>query len=241
MISSRSAILVAGLLVAGRGFAGNAPVDEIFVPLGFDDNDQVEVILHGDFDNSCARITNTHVAVDQATKRITVSADYRQYDPASQSQLCLQVVLPFIEVVKLGELPAGHYTVELATDAAVTAELEVARAKTESPDDYLYAPIENAWVDADVVSGKQSLVIQGSYPHWFVGCQRMKEVQVDKQGDILVVLPISEVVEEEFCQAPDYDFNFKIRQPLPAPMTKEGLLHVRTMHSNSVNRYVPAP
>ena len=51
---------VLGVLGFGaRAFADDsavlvqAPIDKVFVPLGFDDNDKVELIIHGQFPNTC--------------------------------------------------------------------------------------------------------------------------------------------------------------------------------------------
>lgn len=219
-----------------------APVDKIFIPVGFDNNDNVEVIIHGDFTNSCSRISHTSAVLDSKTNVITVSADYLQYgDAAGGTQYCAQVMLPYVEVVNLGILDEGDYTVQYKGDTSVTAALSVAKSKTESPDDFLYAPIENAWLDQDQATGKQSIVLQGTYPLWFVGCQVMKNIQVENQGEVLVVLPVTEVVDTEACHPGIYDPRFVIRKGLSSKFEGDGLLHVRTMHSHSVNRFISAP
>ncbi len=214
-----------------------APVDTIFIPNGFDNNDRVEVILHGDFQNSCSRIGSTSFEFDENSNLITVDAKYLQYgEPDGTTQYCAQVMLPFIESVNLGVLKAGTYQVQYKGHPDVSAPLVVTRAQTESPDDYLYAPAENAWIETAADTGRQSLVLQGQYPLWFYGCQVMKEVRVEKQGNILVVLPITEIVSD----CPDAtDHTFVYKRGLPFKVSDEGLLHVRTMHSHSLNRFIP--
>ena len=112
--------------------------------------------------------------------------------------------------------------------------------KTESPDDFLYASVKNAFIKLDFASGKQSLVLQGNHPNWFHGCQVITEVRTyRKPKDVLVVLPITEVRPNSACGHEPDDRSFIKEVPLTSPFTEEGMIHVRTLNGQSINRYVP--
>lgn len=241
-MSLKHLLLGMGFLASSVAFAQpleiDAPVDKIFIPQGFDDNDNVEVVAHGDFMNGCYRVGKSDSFVDEDAKRITIEVSaYRYQHEKDQDAVCMQVMTPFIQKVKVGVLKAGTYTVSVkGAGEAVEETLTIVRRKTEDPDDFLYAPVENAYLKVDD-RGKQSLLLQGTYPHWLVGCQKIKEVRVNRNpSDVMVVLPITEVSEDN-CQ--DYSFNFSHRVNLPEPFMQEGLLHVRVMNGASTNTYLP--
>ncbi|HYX31958.1 MAG TPA: hypothetical protein VE954_02505 [Oligoflexus sp.] len=213
-----------------------AEIEKIFIPQGFDDNDNVEVVLHGKFPNTCYQVGNTEAKVDPQARTVTVSATSYKYPGA----FCIQSVTPFLQTVKLGMIPEGNYQVVYSKNQQVRNSLEVSRRKTESPDDYLYATVENASIDVNFESGKQALKIQGHFPYFFLGCMVLKEVRVLKNPtDVLVVQPIAEVVTDEaVCATQPDDRSFEYTSGLAEPFQGEGLLHVRTLHGNSLNRYI---
>ena len=51
-----------------------APVQKVFVPQGFDDNDNVEVILHGHFPNSCMKSGPVDVSVNPDSHVISIKS-----------------------------------------------------------------------------------------------------------------------------------------------------------------------
>ncbi len=212
-----------------------SPITKIFIPQGFDDNDNVEVILHGDFPSTCVQVGRTDAVIDPLSKTVTVTATAYKYP----GKFCIQSITPFIQTVKLGLLGEGDYTVVLQKDKAVKSELNVARRKTESPDDFLYATVENAYIDVNFETGKQALKLQGHFPMFFIGCMVMKEVRaVYAPSDVLVVQPIAEIVNTDVCNTQPSDRSFEYTSGLQAPFKGEGLLHVRTLNGTSLNRYI---
>ncbi len=210
-----------------------APIEKIFVPQGFDDNDNVEVVLHGNFPNTCYQVGNTSATIDPETKEVVIKATAYKYP----GKLCLQSITPFIQTVSLGLMDEGNYTIRSADNKDVQRTLLVVQRKTESPDDFLYASVENATIAVDE-AGKQSLKISGHYPYFFVGCMVLREVKAQSAEDVVVVQPIAEIVDNEECaeQSPDRSFDYTMG--LEQPMAGEGLLHVRTLNGTSINRYI---
>lgn len=229
--------LVSGL-AAGAGNDPEeitAPVERIFIPLGFDDNDNVEVVIHGNFPDTCHTVGRAEAKVDIESRRILVSATSYRYP----GKICLQTITPFIQTVSLGLIPSGGYEVVYAGDEQVQRSLSVAKRKTESADDYLYASVENAIVEVNPETGKQTLQLSGHFPHFFVGCMVMSDVRSQlAPSDVLVVQPIAEIVDNDACAEQPADRSFSVSVGLKEPFSGEGLLHVRTLNGNSINRFL---
>ena len=215
-------------------------MDKIFVVEGFDDNDKSEVVLHGDFRNSCNRLAESGAVIDAENKTIEVWSTYYEYPAGQENTMCAMVMIPFIEVVDLGILDQGEYNVTLKGSPEIQETLTIAKRKTESPDDYLYAPVTNGWVETSE-NGRQAVVVQGTFPLWFMGCQIMTDVQVQTQNEAIVVQPITEIVDDERCDDENYKHEFNVKKGISAPLKTEGLLHIRTLNSHAINRFVPAP
>ncbi len=213
-----------------------ASVSKIYIPQGFDDNDNVEVILRGAFPDTCHRVGKSSAVVDKLTKTVSVQASAFKYP----GKACTQSIMPFIETVKLGVLPEGTYQLSYGEkESQINASFSVERRKTESPDDFLYATVENASLDVNPESGKQALKLRGQFPFFFIGCMVMKEVRTTlDSNNILVVLPIAELVNDETCQSQPADRSFEYTAGLSAPVQGEGLVHVRTLNGNSVNNLI---
>ena len=100
----------------GGAFAANnavlvpAPIEKVFVPLGFDDNDKVEVIVHGEFPSSCYKMGPAGATVDAVGKKIVINAQAYYYPGA----VCISMMVPFIKSVELpGLMAPGVYEVSL--------------------------------------------------------------------------------------------------------------------------------
>lgn len=233
--------LVAGMSTAlasqSNGVLVPSPSERVFVPLGFDDNDNVEVVVYGHFRNSCYKVGPSEVHVDAQKKLIEISPQAYTYPNA----LCAQMLVPFQQTVKLGSIDAGTYRVVVANNVRVPAQTLVVNPRhTESPDDYLYAPVDEAHIEY-ATDGTQTLSLRGNYPLTFVGCAIMREVQVRQmQDDVLVVLPIMDMIpSEQECAARHWAPSFSEQVTLPLPLT-EGLhlIHVRVLNGNSYNSVI---
>lgn len=214
-----------------------APVEKAFVPMGFDGNDNVEVIVHGHFANTCYKVGPAKASVDYATSTVTVDATAYVY----AGLMCAQVLVPFTESVSLGTVRPGTYRVVVKDrPTAETTDLVVVEATTDSPDDFLYAPVEEAGlrVRAD---GQQLVRIEGSYPYTFVGCMVVKELRIIRTpGNVVVVQPIAELLTGgPACDEQHGAKNFVIETPVREALEPgEYLMHVRALSGRSVNRVV---
>src|SRR5690606_17044612 len=112
-----SVLALAAALASPAAAAGDAPqpalvpapVEAFFVPLGYDDNDNVEVVVHGRFPNTCYKVGPANATVDVAARTVEVEATAFHYQAAG----CALVLVPFTQTVALGLLPEGTYTVSI--------------------------------------------------------------------------------------------------------------------------------
>jgi hypothetical protein len=97
----------------------DAPVEAIFIPSGFDDNDNVEVVLHGTFPDACHRVGNATAEVDADKGRITISAS----TVVNPDEYCVQSMTPYIHPVSLGKLEQGAWQVVYAKNPEIMESL----------------------------------------------------------------------------------------------------------------------
>lgn len=198
-----------------------------YIPGGFDSNDSVEVVLEGRFSSSCWRPAEVEVSVDHDKKEIYVGPAAYLY-PA---RLCATMVLPFDRVVSFGILKPGAYRLIQATDGAELGSIPVAPAQTERPDDYLYAPVSQAFFKER--STYSEVTIAGSFPS---SCMMMDEVKVTLEPKVIVIQPIAKIEKRLGCK--DGSFPFQQKTKIEGIPTGRYLLHVRSMNAKAINSLV---
>jgi hypothetical protein len=213
-----------------------APVDKVFVPTGFDDNDKVEVIVHGHFNSSCYKMGPVSAAVDETNKKVTLSAQAFYYAGAT----CIQMISPFIKSVELDRhLTSGNYTIAVAgRPAAETSQLRVSKSTRPDADDFLYAAVNSASVESGI-DGARELVLKGQHPYLLDGCVKMEDVKSYVGADkTVVVQPVTKIVYGDECRG-SVNNRFEYRTKFGGDFTQgEYLLHVRVLDGNSVNQFL---
>ena len=244
MLKLNSLVVCATFLSLGLAQAASAagptlvqaPIEKVFVPQGFDDNDKVEVIVHGHFTNSCYKMGPVDATVDNAAKKIVITAAAYYYPGA----VCAQMMIPFIKSVEFkGILAAGKYTISVANrPTAKTSPLSITRATRPEADDYLYAAVQSVNID-EKSDGTRSLVLKGQHPYLLQGCIKLQEVKTYlSPGGVLVVQPITRIENEsEQCRGA-VNNRFEYHTPLTTPLAQgEYVIHVRALDGNSVNQF----
>lgn len=219
----------------------NAPVRNVFVPVGFDDNDTVEVIVHGHFADSCNKMGPTIGLVDTDKSEITVGARALKYTANS----CIPMEVPFLQSVKLGQLKAGNYTVKLSggrTLPELPKTMTVSAATTSTADDNLYAPVDAVeFVPVPGQAGVYALTVSGIFPKSEAGCMRLREVKILTYDGILIVLPISDFdANSGNCPQSNSPFDrmFKVTKNVTLDLKRDTLIHVRVLNGQSVNKVI---
>lgn len=215
----------------------HAPVKKVFVPQGFDDNDNAEVILQGYFPNSCMKLGPVESYVNPDSQVIQINPQVYVYESAA----CLQVRVPFVQKVQLGNLNSGAWNI--AVDGELDVEplpLSVKKAVSAAPDDYLYAPVDEVVLLPEPKSNLHRLVVSGRWPELPEGaCFELVRLESRMGPDnALVVLPIAELRPQEKCSLPDNKQRaFSASVLLDKPLPVDALVHVRVLNGESLNKF----
>ena len=155
----------------------------LFAPVGFDDNDEAIVVIDGYLPSACHRLLDAQVTFKPGRK-IVVAPRAREF-----KGVCPDVVVPFTQVVKLGQLSAGDYLV-MSLDGRQLEKLNVKRATLPGPDDYLYAPVDRAWVNYPSTD-RWTAVLEGRLTN---SCLKIVETKIELTGTTVQLLPIMKFI-----------------------------------------------
>ena len=230
------------LHAANRSF--EIALSDIFViSSGFDDNDNVQIVLDGSFENLCQELGESRFSIkrDERLIEVTQFAQNKdipdcQNDLQRQSSQNVQWRVPFSKVLDLGELEAGNYKVVFKASSGEKQQrfFSVEVAYTTTADNYFYAPISGLFVPELVFEGSQtSLVLSGIIG---TSCFELFEndVQISQTKNTIVILPVMKRIAGENCHA--------IMRPIHLVLelgnlkTGRYLIHVRSMTGQALNK-----
>lgn len=207
----------------------------IYVPQGFDSNDNVEIFFEGEFANACHKVGMTTHTVDPETKSIYIT-DMAYYFGES---LCAMMVVPYQKGVNAGILDKGDWKVYFRHSRGNFVEsgiVPVHKADVPRPDDHLYAPVDNVRFHNAMDGKPAELEIKGKF---FNSCMRMDYVKVFQrpESNVVEILPIA-IMDRGGCEEiPDgEDFNHVVKMKDLRP--GRFLLHTRANNGRSVNEIV---
>ena len=203
-----------------------ATFNKVYVPGGFDSNDNVQIVGEGMFKNTCYRHAETTVRVEEASHTIYLGPVAYEY-----AGLCLQVILPFERVVDVGILTPGTWKIVQGDGTQKLGEVSIRTALTDSPDEYLYAPISQAFFQQK--GAVSQIFLTGDFPN---ECMSMDDVKVTLEKDVIVIQPIAKMETRSSCK----DGKFPFAKSVSVDLIPAGryLLHVRSMNGHAVNSLV---
>lgn len=208
----------------------NAPVTNVYTPSGFDDNDNAQVVVEGEFQNTCYKVGPVRLKVDREEQKIQFQLMALKY-----SGPCLEVRTPFIKVVDLGILPEGKYSVSSVGKASRPAALSIHHTESKMADDFLYAPVDSGFVRKNDAGDRRILTLTGAFPN---SCMKFSEeentVLVKRVGNILEVLPIVQM-QKGNCLTVMVPFTKSVFLSDEIP-TGKYLVHIRTLNGQSYNK-----
>ena len=220
------------------------PVGHVFVPSeGYDDNDNVEIVLDGILPNGCYAVSDYSATVDPVSKQIVPHlfvahrTDSLCKDGNHLSSALLSPV-PYTLEIALGNLNLGEYNVIDYHPGLPPEErkFQVAAATAVGVDDMPYAAVSSIWIP-DTVRGDLNIdarligVLTSS-------CSSLSKLIVKRLGDVFVVLPTLTFWDNLMCNISKLPFNRSIS--LGAPGEGRFLIHARSMSGHSVNRVFSA-
>lgn len=200
-----------------------------YIPNGFDTNDHVQVVGEGAFANTCYRPAKYDIKVDHSKKVVYVKPKAYKYNG-----MCLMMIVPYSQTIDLGILKAGKYdVVQLDADKAYKmGDLRIRVAANSSADDYLYAPIEQAYWEQSQ-RGQAKITLSGAFSN---SCWKYVDTRVDVQKNVIVVQPVSDIQNRGGCA--DVMVPFKKEVVIKNVPKGRYLLHVRSSNAKAVNNLV---
>tara|TARA_B100000749_G_scaffold280896_1_gene280708 strand:- start:81019 stop:81741 length:723 start_codon:yes stop_codon:yes gene_type:complete len=216
---------------AGEPEIINEVPKHIYIPSGFDNNDNAQLVFEGEFTNSCYRTGVTNYFVNDNTKTITVENKVQFYS----NQMCLMVIMHYKKELNLGVVEEGNYKVEFASSNGPNREMGVMNinpARTDSADDVLYAPVQSATYNkADKV-----LSLKGNFSN---SCLRLENVITRRpaapNNNVIEVLPQAKLLDAADCEAQLGDYPFTHAVSLENAGTGRVLVHIRSLNGQAVN------
>lgn len=213
------AMLMSSVVGAQTGVT-QAPVKHLYIPEGFDSNDSVEVVVTGTFPTPFYARNTVSVKVIEDKIDIQITAIVRDTKAS-----CPQMQVPYKEVVAVGNLQGGAYTVSV--NKKLTSKLVVQEATSNSVDDHLYAAIDRL-----EKKGPNDYVLHG----WrYSNCVQFDRVEVVSNGkDTLSVLPVMKQTAID-CPMKGMPVAYPVKLDFTSLVINEPLIHVRTMDGKSFN------
>ncbi len=221
----------------GAGAAPETIVDleprTVFIPNGFDDNDDVVAVVDGYLPDTCHQLRSAFVEVNEAARKIVIQP--RMVDFTSSSVACMDVTIPYTSVVHLGVLSPGQYQITKRNGTAIQ-NLDVKRAGNQGPDDFLYASVDGLQVTAN--GGKAEVRLYGRHTNT---CLTIEDVKVipSLEGKTIALLPVMGrkpgTTARTVCETKEVPYEKVVKLP-ELVQNERYLLHVRSSNGQSVNQ-----
>jgi len=206
------------------------PSDHIYSPKGFDDNDNVEVVVTGYLPNLCYRSPRAEVHF-AGPKIIEISLESLYQAPSERDIQCAQMLVPFVLPVSLGLLDSGDYTVIVGkgTFYEQQSKMKVEHSTSDAIDDFIYAGVEYVEVKS---AGQRVVELKGHNPSY---CFELDHIEyISNNKDTYSILPIMKKISSN---CPRKLTAFAYEWTVPEEINRDKvLLHVRSMDGRSINR-----
>lgn len=201
-------------------------VSQVYIPEGFDDNDNLQVVIEGFFPNGCYKVAPASIDTKSEPFKIQANA-YRYYG------FCVQMVVPFQQVVNLGIHASKVYDLH-AVGLPNLRKINVEASSNPGPDDYIYAPVKQIYVSRKPGEPtKKRILLSGEFTQ---SCYRLDRVNISVNDNVIVVQPIAE--KDTAAQCEEGIFPFELSSDLPDLADGRYLVHVRTLNGTSLNRVI---
>ena len=200
----------------------------VFVPSGFDSNDDAQIVLYGIFTDICHKVIYPKVSIDHENFKIKIQAN------ANVRELCeeIYVTIPYTTTVNLGNLPVGRYEVLIQNNGGYRRvdSLFIGTPKSvKGVDDSPYAYLDHIRYSS-VETGIPQVTLYGTIPS---SCMTFQEVKVMyKAGNVIDILPILKVTPGAACLPSNTPFVQTVT--LQVSHTSPTLLNVRSAGGTAI-------
>lgn len=197
----------------------NLTVEHVFVPKGFDSNDNSEIVVTGWYPNPCFEWSRS--IVHKGSHRIDVQL--KAWVKRGMDTVCIDMAVPYMESVKLGSLHEGIS--KLSVDDIVT-EMVIDSTDSSSIDDFLYGHVRHVRADG------KALILEIERPSDCIKLDRIESISNGK--DTCSVLPIMKKVKDHCPRDPE-TFEHRFEMPEGCLKAEKILFHVRSLEGKAVN------
>jgi len=212
------------LLISSLSFAGEKIKlnGKLYIPEGFDDNDQVEVTVVGTLPNSCYRNPSFEIDSKDGTFKVRLFAEYFELKGG-----CRDVQMAYLDTIKFGTMNPGEYKVQIVNKKSTEEiKLVVKSAPSELVDDFLYGNISGVAEDEE----GRTVELIGTNP---LSCLTYSHMTTEVQKSMIILKP--HFTEVGTCLKKPTPFKIKYDVPFLEGHPKGILLHVRVMNGRSIN------
>jgi hypothetical protein len=210
----------------------NAKATRLYVPIGYDDNDEIVAVVEGYLETPCEQLRGAKV--HQVGNTFVVEPQRESY-----GKKCDPLQVPFtLEVILNPEdtIAEGSYLVQVeGKSRTLTEPLIVKKSTEEWPDEFVYAPVDDAEVGL-LSGGKMRAVVQGRFQNTCVAIDEMK-IET-KNGKTYELQPKTKWLKVDTKGEPciNKEIRFTAHADFDEPTPGRYLLHVRSQSGRAVNR-----
>jgi hypothetical protein len=236
----KNLIVIALGLLAAQAFATDVPMpsvvsvlpDSVFTPMGFDDNDNSQIVIDGMLPNTCYQAAQPIVQIDSVNKKIYVT----NQTYVTESDWCIFVLVPYTHVINLGMIPQGQYEVMAFSPKTKTfvykGGFPISKATAAAHDNFIYAPVTNAHIESSTLTqSNPTVVLTGEVTN---SCMVIFEARIITESpDVTTILPIAKMQTSDDCKPMSKPFELKV--PLSGLQAKNTLIHVRSLNGQAIN------
>ncbi len=217
---------IALILSASAMARANVPAARLYVPTGYDETDEVVVVIEGYLKSACYQIRKAMVIENGKIFEVFPQAELRGTD-------CDPLPVPYVQEVVLNpeqSLDAGSYEVHVPSRGKTLVEPLVVEATVNRA----YAPVDNAEVGT-LSGGKLRATIEGRFQNT---CMVLDQIDLStRNGKTYELLPLVKMLKKDPqgkpCRRQERPFN--AGRDFAEPPPGRYLLHVRSQNGHSVN------
>lgn len=210
-------------------------------PVGYEDKNNIQVVLYGMLPNACYSIGNYRVEKLGSNELAVHQFAYKENQGlcADDSGIpeSMKMAVPFMVEVSVGQLPAGDYKFDYQVVGGTigTRMLNVAKATAPTVDSLPYAAVSSASVP-ELVNGMKDVKVTLDGILNSTCTSLDSNVRVLHYKDVTVIEPLIKVKTGVICAQMIVPFQLPVNLGKMVP--GRYLIHIRSMNGKSVNRVI---
>lgn len=209
---------------------------EVFVPpIGYDDNDNIEIVIDGKLPSPCYDLHST--SVDRIEEKIYIKQFIRKKNISEclndQSSNHLLFPVHFSNTISLGELDHGTYHLDYKSLNNNHKTFIVSKSQHRSIDNFLYAPVSSVFIPELIYeTSNAQVVLTGIFENT---CMVLEEqnIEIKKLDNIFIILPKLSLLNRNCVNT-----KRPLQNIIDLGTVRPGryLIHVRSITGRSVNK-----